>query len=266
MLKYYFDKIIKSHKSEGMLEESIMQFNINEQQISYNVFTLKLKRLNKTNIDINYYNAQLLKQIKQYPQLYKEIREYNLIFRFFKKLNIKDGYIKKSETPDFILQRNNKKYGIEVTRIYTGNDWVAEKLHNDIVAYQLRDKMLSEYINYKKYDGKIKTYNNQKGIVVKAVKDKAFREEEIIQIKNKIFEKIRKLIYDYTKYDYNFIFAEIVFTGYGELDEFDRLNKEINYFISHLDIIWGEAEFHLILKLGNNWNDFDLKNGTYKLI
>ena len=92
------------------------------------------------------------------------------------------------------------------------------------------------------------------------------RNEEIIQIKNKIFEKIRKQIDDYNKYDYNLIFAEIVFTNYEELEKFEKLSKEISFFISHLDVIWSNAEFHLILKVGNQWSDFDLKKGTYKMI
>lgn len=256
-------KIIKSHKSTGMIEEANMLEYLDEQPVSYNVFTLKLNRLNNIKYDVSYLNAKILKEIKRNPNLYKEIREFNLIFRFFKKLKIKNGFIKKSETPDFILERNNRTYGIEVTRIYTGNDWVAEKLHNDIIAYKLRDKRLSEYINYKKYDGKIKTYNNKRGIVVKAVKDKKLKEEEIIQIKNKLFEKIRKQIDDYNKFDNNFIFAEIVFTDYDELEHFEKIHNEINYFISHLDVIWSDAEFHLILKVGNNWTDFDLKRGNY---
>ena len=266
MIDDYLFKFIKSHKSAGMIEEANMLEKIDNQPVYYNVFTLKMKRYNKSNLDINYLNAKLLKEVKRDPGLFKEIREFNLIFRFFKKLNIKNGYIQKSETPDFILEKGDKKYGIEVTRIYTGNDWVAEKLHNDILAYRLKDKKLSEYINYKKYDGRIKTYNTQKGIVVKAVKDKTLRNEEIIQIKNKLFEKIRKQIDEYSKYDYNFIFAEIVFTNYKELDKFEILNKEISFFVSHLDVIWSDAEFHLILKFGNRWSDFDLKRGIYKII
>lgn len=266
MEEIYLNRIIKSHKSAGMIEEANMLETIENQRVCYNIYTLKIKKMYTSKLDINHLNAQIIKEIKKTPNLYKEIREFNLIFRFFKRLKIKNGYIRKSETPDFVLEKDNKKYGIEVTRIYTGNDWVAEKLHNDILAYRLKDKKLSEYINYKKYDGKIRTYNNKKGIVVKAIKDKQLREEEIIQIKNKIFEKIRKQIYDYNNYENNFIFAEIVFTDYDELEHFETLNNEINYFISHLDVIWSNAEFHLILKVGNNWTDFDLKRGSYNQI
>ena len=261
MLEKDLDKMISSHKSEGMLEEANLLKNINNETFYFNVFTLKLRRIKNSKLDVNYLNAKILKRIKRNPQLYKEVREYNLVFRFFNKLNIKDGYIKKSETPDFILERNHKKYGIEVTRIYTGNDWVAEKLHNDIIANRLQDKNLLNYINDKKYDDKIKTYTTQKGVVVKAIKDKALRDEEITQIKNKLFEKIRKQIDDYRKYDYNYIFAEVVFADYEELDKLEKLNEEIIFFVSHLDVIWSNAEFHLILKIGNSWNDFDLKRG-----
>lgn len=266
MLEEDLNKIIKMHKSEGMLEEANYLITLNNVPLYFNKFTLKLRKINNSNLDIHYYNAQILKKIKSNPILYKEIREYNLVLRFFEKLHIKNGYIRKSETPDFVLEKNEKQYGIEVTRIYAGNDWIAEKLHNDILAYRLKDKRLSEYIDNKKYEGKIKTFKNKNRIIVKAVKEKAFREEEMIQIKNKIFEKIRKQIDDYNKYDYNFIFAEIVFTDYKELEKIEKLNEEIRFFISHLDVIWESREFHLILKVGNIWNDFNLKKGTYRLL
>jgi len=266
MLEEFLERIIKKHRSEGMIEECNLLEYIENQQVLLNVFTLKLTKIASTTLDIDYLNAQLIRKIKSNPNLYKEIREFNLIFRFFKKLNIKSGYIRKSETPDFVLEREGKRGGIEVTRIYTGNDWVAEKVHNDIVAYKLKDKKLSEYINYKKYTGRIITYSNPSGIVVKAVKDKNLKEDEIIQIKNKIFEKIRKQMDDYNKYDYNYIFAEIVFTEYEALNEIDNLNKELNFLISHLDGVFGNDEFHLILKIGNNWVDFNLKGRTYTLL
>lgn len=266
MLEESLEKIIRKHRNEGMIEECNLLEFIDNQQVLLNIFTLKLTKLASTTLDIDYLNAQLLRKIKTNPSLYKEIREFNLIFRFFKKLNIKNGYIKKSETPDFILEREGKRGGVEVTRIYTGNDWVAEKVHNDILAYKLKDKKLSDYISNKKYTGRIITYSNPGGIVVKAVKDKSLKEEEIIQIKNKIFEKIRKQMDDYNKYDYNYIFAEIVFTEYEALNEIENLNREINFLISHLDGAFGNDEFHLILKMGNNWVDFDLKDRSYTLL
>lgn len=263
MIEEVYDKIIKSHKREGKIEEAYLSIQFKKEKIFYNHFTLRLKRWSGTKFDVDDANGQLLKRIKRNPQLYKEIREFNLIFRFFKKLKIQSGYLKKSETPDFILERGSKKSGIEVTRIYAGNDWVAEKMHHDIQAYRLQAKELPGYMKQKKYDGKIITYQTQKGIVVKAVKEKENRKEEMIQIKNKIFEKIRKQADDYTKYDENFIFAEIVFTDYNELERIEELQKEINFFVSHLDIVFGQAEFHLILKLGNTWTDFNLKTGTH---
>lgn len=262
MINDFYDKVIRLHKNEGLIEDAYATTNIDDLKVNCNKFTLRLSKLEDSRQDLSYYNAKIIKRLKTMPNIYKEIREFNQLFRFFRKLNIKTGYIKKSETPDFIFEKDNKKFGIEVTRIYAGNDWVAEKLHNDILAYRLNGNKLLEYIDFKKYDGKIKTYKRNNEIVVKAIKDRKLRSEEIIQIKNKIFEKIRKQVDDYNKYDYNYIFAEIVFSDYKEFNEVDELNSEINYFISHLDIIWGEAEFHLILKIGNTWYDFNLKNGT----
>lgn len=263
MRKRKLEKMVQKHRSSGRIENANQKIRIGWHVFQLNIFTLKLHSTGKHAKKLQDLNRQLMRKIKENANFYKEIREYRLIFRFFQRLQIKEGEIQKSETPDFILKRNQKSYGIEVTRIYAGNDWVAEKLQQDIEAYRLQDEKLEKYIQQKKFTGKIKTYQTKKGIVVRAVKERAFREEEITQIKNKLFEKIRKLMDDYTKYDINLIFAEIVFTAYEALNVSEKLNQEIQYFISHLDVVFGEAEFHLLLKIGNLYQDFDLKRGKY---
>jgi len=262
----YIKEVINNHRSKGMIEEAMCVTIIDNQLIKYNRYNLKLKRINISNFDINYYNSKILTELKKNSQLYKEIREFNLLFRFFKKLSINNGYIKKTESPDFEFTSNGISYGIEVTRLYTGNDWIAEKIHNEIVAYNLTNKQLKEYITKSNYQNRIKTFSNDDKIKVKAIKDEYFEKEEIIQIKNKLFEKIRKQLDDYKKYDINYIFAEIVYTGYKQIDSYKDFSDEINNYISHLDISFDNTEFHLILKNGNVFVDFDLKNRTFKYI
>ena len=109
--------------------------------------------------------------------------------------------------PDFILERNNKKIGIEITKIYVGNDWVAEKLNEDIQAYKFRKNEIDGYIEYKKYKNKIRTYNIRGGLVIAPMYDEVSMDEYIVEIKNKLFEKIRKLIDDYDKFDKNIIYV-----------------------------------------------------------
>ena len=197
----------------------------------------------------------------------KEIREFVSLFRMFEKLKIKSGHIAKSEMPDFILERNNKKIGIEITRIYVGNDWVAEKLNEDIQAYKLRKNEIEGYIQYRKFQNRIKTYAVRGGIVIAPMYDEVSVNEYIIEIKNKLFEKIRKLIDDYAKYDENIIYAEIVTPKFFRTDEeIEKLNEEIKFYIAHLDGINDTNEYKLVLCNKDRWTMFNLRNGTYTKI
>ena len=162
--------------------------------------------------------------------------------------------------------RNGKTYGIEVTKIYAGNDWVAEKVHNDIVAYKLTGQKFKDYVNVHKYSSRLKAIREKGSIKVSAIKNEEYREEEITQIKNKLFEKIRRQIDEYEKFNENYIFAEIVFSGYKEIKSYEELSEEFNYLVNHLEVNFGENTFHLILKNGNIYADFDLKNGNVRII
>ena len=266
MQEKILNELVASHRSKGNIEDNEAVTIIDNNLIKYNKYTLKMSRINSSGGQIGYYNAKILKFLKEKTNLYKEIREFNQIFRFFDKLNIKKGYIKKTETPDFELYKNGKSYGIEVTKIYAGNDWVAEKIHNDITAYRLTEDKFKEYINKSKYSGRVKAYIHDDKLNVKALKEANFKDDEIVHIKNKIFEKIRKQLDDYQKFDFNYIFAEIVYTGYKEFSSYDQLNEEIQYFVSHLDANFGNNEFHLVIKKGNRFIDFDIKNRTYTFL
>ncbi len=263
----YADEIMSCHKSKGMLEESMGVTIIDNNLVKFNKFTLRVSKIKASDVDINYYNAMIIKKIKKDSNFFKEIREFNQLFRFFDRLNIKRGYIKKTETPDFEFSKDGMTYGIETTRIYAGNDWVAEKIQNDIVAFKLSDKTFKEYIRNNKYAGRINEHYRSSGEVkVSAKKKEEFSKEEVVHIKNKIFEKIRKQLDDYKKFDFNYIFAEVVYSGYKEFNSYEELNMEIAYYISHLDVNFGGTEFHLVLKNGNNFVDFNLKEGTYNII
>jgi protein-tyrosine phosphatase len=147
----YIKEIINNHKSKGMIEDSTCVTIIDDCLVKYNKYNLKLKRINGSSFNTNYYNSKIITELKKDSELYKEIREFNLLFRFFNKLNIKNGYIRKIERPDFEFTLGGTSYGIEVTRLYTGNDWVAEKIHNEIVAFNLTNKFPND-ITYKRLD------------------------------------------------------------------------------------------------------------------
>ena len=258
--------IIAAHKEKGNVEDADAVTIIEGNLVKFNKYTLKLSKIKDSNIKIGQYNALLIKYIKMHTRLYREIREYRQLFKFFDKMSIDKGYVKKIETPDFELYKDGLSYGIEVTRLYTGNDWVAEKIHNDISAYKLSKDTFKEYISNSKYSARIKSFVDGDKIKVVAKKDIELNKEEIIQIKNKIFEKIRKQLDDYQKFDVNYIFAEIVYAGYKEISLYEELNDEIKYYVSHLDVNFGKTQFHLVLKNGNVFVDFDIVNGSYRII
>ena len=262
----FLQEIINYHHNKGLIEDKYVVCIVDNNLFKLNRFTLRLSKLKSSIVDVSYYNAQIFKYISKNSLLTKEIKEFKQLFKFLEKVGIKDGFIKKSETPDFIMYRNGKTYGIEVTKLYTGNDWVAEKVHNDIVAYKLTGQKFKDYVITHKYSSRFKTIEEKDDIKVSAIKSEEYREEEIIQIKNKIFEKIRRQIDEYEKYNENYIFAEIVFSGYKEITSYEELSEEINYFVSHLEVNFGENTFHLILKNGNIYADFDLKNGNVRII
>ncbi len=258
-----FREIVASHRSKGYINEREAVTIVDENLVKFDKYTLKLSRIKSSVAQINYYNAQIVKYLKTKTNLYKEVREFNQLFRFLDKLNIRDGYIKKMETPDFELFMGGKAYGIEVTRIYTGNDWVAEKIHYDVDAYKLSKDTYKDYIATSKYAQRVKMRVKENEVKVSAIKKAEFQDEEVVEIKNKIFEKIRKQLDDYEKFDFNYIFAEIVYSGYKQIKSYSVLNEEIQYFVSHLDANFGKSEFHLVLKAGNKFIDFDLKRGNY---
>ena len=258
------DDIISLHTSAGNVEDAIKKIHIDNKVLPLNTFTLRVTRGNASKEEVRRWNVTINNEIKKDRSMQKEIREFVSIFRMFEKLKIRSGYVSKSEMPDFLLERNNKKIGIEITRIYVGNDWVAEKLNEDIQAYKLRKNEIEGYIQYRKFQNRIKTYSIRGGIVIAPAFDEVSVNDYIIEIKNKLFEKIRKLIDDYTKYDENIIYAEIVTPKFFRTDEeIEKLNEEIKFYIAHLDGINDEREYKLILANKDKWTSFNLKDGTY---
>ena len=88
-----------------------------------------------------------------------------------------------------------------------------------------------------------------------------------IKIKNKIFEKIRKLFDEYSKYDENIILADIVSPEYfGNVDDIIKFNDEITFYINHLEENFDEKDYILILKIGEKIGKIDLKKHTYEVL
>ena len=113
----------------------------------------------------------------------------------------------------------------------------------------------------------MEVYNDGKRIILSPKINPELEEEYNVNIKNKIFEKIRKLLDNYQKYDINVIFAEITSPEYFEdITNLDKFSKEIMYYIEHLEGDLSALEYRLIIKINKKWVEINLKDGTYKTI
>lgn len=261
------EDILELHEGRGKIEDSFIEIHFGELTLKLNIFTLRFFTVNGEKSETKRWNKRLEFEIRKNRELYKEIKEYRVLFETFNRLKIKSGYLEKSECPDFILWRNGKSFGIELTKIYSGNDWVAEKIHNDIKTFGIEPKEVEGYIEYKKFNNKIKTYTLKNNIYIKPLDKLEDKQKLKIKLKNKIFEKIRKMFDEYKRFDENIILADIVSPEYFEsVEDFDEFNDELIFYINHLEENFDEREYFLYIKINEKFGKFDLKNHTYEVL
>lgn len=260
------DDIINMHTSDGKIEDAYQRISFDNKTFIINKYTLRVRRGNMSKDEAKRWNLTIYNEIKKNRNLYKEIREYNSLFQLLNRFGIKSGNVKKSESPDFIYSNDQIETGIEITKIYVGNDWAAERITDEIKAIRKRKEESLVYDQYVKFRSKIVTFQIREGILItQSGEGKVSIDEYIIEIKNKIFEKIRKLIDDYTKYTKNIIFVEIASPLYFTNEyEIQKLNDEMKFYISHLEGFLNGREYELILKTAANWTVFNLKDGSYE--
>ena len=259
--------ILNSHKHSGEIRDAFIKIHMDDMILNLNTFTLKMTKVKATKKDLEIWNGMVSDELERNKKLQKEVNEFETVFKLLNKFRVRSGRLSKSECPDFILERRDKKIGIEVTKIYVGYDWLVEKLSKDMEEYKLDAENVEGYIEYKKAADKVEIYNDGKRIILSPKINPELEEEYNINIKNKIFEKIRKLLDNYQKYDINVIFAEITSPEYFEdITNLDKFSKEIMYYIEHLEGDLSVLEYRLIIKINKKWVEINLKDGTYKTI
>ena len=239
--------IVNLHSSQGEIEDAYLNIHFDETILKLNIYTMVFTSTNAEKWELKKWNDDLNEEIRKDRNLYREIKEFRLLFEVLHKLKVKKGYITKSERPDFILQKDGKMYGIEVTKIYAGNDWAVEKIREDIHQYSIDSKELEGYIEYRKLNNKIVTYKIKENLIIKPIHENI---EQILQIKikNKIFEKIRKMFDEYSNFDENIILAKIVSPEYFiEMSDIEAFNQEIQFFVSHLEVNFSDSKEYLVL-------------------
>lgn len=260
------EDIVELHASFGYIEDAYIRLHLDNKIMMLNKYTLRVRRGNAPKNEIKDWNLDIYTIVKRNRDLTREVKEFMSLFEFFERAKIKSGYIEKSETPDFILTRNGKKTGIEITKIYIGNDWVADKLTEEIRAFRLRKNDLEGYIEYKKYNDRVTTYKVRGGLAILPNTEDITVRDYIVELKNKIFTKVRKLTDDYNKFENNIIFVDVVSSDFFK-HEFNKeeMCNELNYFVTCIEGDFSKISAKVVLKLGKEFVEFDLSKRCYKI-
>lgn len=261
------EDIIELHRSSGNIEDAYLRIHIDDKILNLNMFSLKVTAVEATKEDVEIWNDRIIKELKKNKQLEKETKEFASVFEVLNKLKIRSGIITKNECPDFIIKRKDQTIGIEVTKIYVGYDWMVEKIESEIKEYRLEKDDIEGYIEYRKAGDKIEFFDEKGKLLLSPKLFPLMNEEYQIEIKNKLYEKIRKQIDEYEQFDLNIIYAEITSPEYfDEITDLELFSKEVIYYMNHLDANTNFASFKLIIKINSKWIEIDLNNGLYKII
>lgn len=261
------EDIVDLHISEGKLEDAYLKLHMDNKVMMLNRYTLRVRRGNAPKLEVKSWNLDIYNCIKKNRNLTKEIKEFISLFQYFEKAKIKSGYIEKAETPDFILTKDNVKTGIEITKIYIGNDWVADKLNEEIKEFRLRKSELDGYIEYKNYRDRVTTYKVRGGLAILPNVSSITPEEYVVELKNKIFTKVRKLSDDYNKFENNIIFVDVVSSNvFKETFDKNKMCEELNYYVTYIESNFENINAKVVLKLGDEFIEFDLTKRDYKIL
>ena len=262
------EDIVELHKNHGRIEDACLKIHLDEKVLNLNLFTMQVNTILAEKSDLDIWQERINDEIKKDRQLEKEINEFKTLFEYLNKFKIRHGELQKSECPDFVITKDGQTTGVEITKIYVGYDWLYEKLSNEIAKYKIKNEEVAGYIEYKKATDKVETVRLKRGKIVISPKiSPKMNEEYQVSIKNKIFEKIRKLLDDYCKCDINIIYASITSPEYfGDIADIDEFVKEIQYYMAHLDANLAYREYKLVLKMNQKWIEIRLNDGSYKVI
>lgn len=263
----FIEDIVDLHVSNGNIEDRYLKLHFDNKVMLLNKYTLRVRRGNASRSEIKDWNLDIYRCVKKNRALTKEIKEFISLFEYLEKAKIKSGYIEKSETPDFIITRNAEKTGIEITKIYIGNDWAVDKLNEEIKEFRLRKNELDGYMFYKKYNEKVSTYKLREGLIILPNTKDITLDDYMVELKNKIFTKVRKLSDEYKKFENNIIFVDVVSSNMLR-DKFDKneMCRELNFFVSHIESDFARSNAKVIMKLGSEFIEYNLSRGDYNVL
>lgn len=262
------EDIVELHKNHGMIEDAYIKLHLDEKILNLNLFTMQVNTIQAEKRDLDIWQERINEEIKKNRKLEKEVNEFVILFEYLHKFKIRHGEVMKSECPDFVIKKDGKTIGIEITKIYVGYDWLYEKLSNEIEKYKISKEEIEGYIEYRKATDKVEVVNSKRGnFEISPKLTPKMNEEYQIDIKNKIFEKIRKQLDDYCKCDINIIYAHITSPEYLEdITDIDAFIKEIQYYIAHLDAKLTDREYKLILRMNQKWIEINFNDWTYSVV
>ena len=113
------ESIIELHNSSGNIEDAYIDICFDDKILKLNTYTLKFSSVNTEREETRRWNNRLNFELRKNRNLEKEVKEFRILFEALNKLKIKSGYIEKCERPDFILEIEGNKIGVETTKIYS---------------------------------------------------------------------------------------------------------------------------------------------------
>ena len=120
---------------------------------------------------------------------------------------------------------------------------------------------------YKKYNEKVSTYKLREGLIILPNTKDITIDDYMIELKNKIFTKVRKLSDEYKKFENNIIFVDVVSSDILR-DKFDKneMCRELNFFVSHIESDFAGSNVKVVMKLGSEFIEYNLSRGDYNVL
>ena len=139
-------------------------------------------------------------------------------------------------------------------------------LTKEIKEFRLRKNELDGYMMYKKYNEKVSTYKLREGLIILPNTKDITIDDYMVELKNKIFTKVRKLSDEYQKFENNIIFVDVVSSDILR-NKFDKneMCRELNFFVSHIESDFARSNVKVVMKLGSEFIEYNLSRGDYNV-
>ena len=155
----------------------------------------------------------------------------------------------------------------EETYLFENSEFITfTQANEEIKEFRLRKNELDGYMMYKKYNEKVSTYKLREGLIILPNTKDITIDDYMVELKNKIFTKVRKLSDEYQKFENNIIFVDVVSSDILR-NKFDKneMCRELNFFVSHIESDFARSNVKVVMKLGSEFIEYNLSRGDYNV-